>query len=98
MNFDEKAKEIIEKVEHPAIKHSLYNLGIIKSYEINGNEINIIMALPALNIPIIDMLIQSIKQPLSELNAQVNIDQVVMTQEEIQKFFAMEQSAWKGMP
>lgn len=55
------------------------------------------MALPALNIPIIDMLIQSISQPLSELNYETDIEKVVMTQEEIQKFLAMEKSAWEGM-
>ncbi|MHA1920095.1 MAG: metal-sulfur cluster biosynthetic enzyme [Candidatus Cloacimonadota bacterium] len=97
MDFNKKAIEIIEGVEHPAINHSLYNLGIIKSYEVNDNNVNIIIALPALNIPIIDMLVQSIKQPLAAINAQVNIEKVVMNQEEMQKFLAMEQSAWKGM-
>jgi len=97
MDFNKKAIEIIEGVEHPAINHSLYNLGIIKSYEVNDNNVNIIIALPALNIPIIYMLVQSIKQPLAAINAQVNIEKVVMNQEEMQKFLAMEQSAWKGM-
>lgn len=97
MDFNKKAIEIIESIEHPAINHSLYDLGIIKSYEIKENFIDVIMALPALNIPILGMLVQSIEQPLASINAQVNIEKVVMTQEEMQKFLAMEQSAWKGM-
>lgn len=97
MDFNKKAIEIIEGVEHPAINHSLYDLGIIKSYKINEKNIQIVMALPALNIPILSMLIQSIEQPLAALNAHVNIEKVVMTQENMQKFLAMEQSAWKGM-
>ena len=63
----------------------------------NDNNVNIIIALPALNIPIIDMLVQSIKQPLAAINAQVNMEKVIMNQEEMRKFLAMEQSAWKGM-
>ncbi|MEA1986454.1 MAG: metal-sulfur cluster biosynthetic enzyme [Candidatus Marinimicrobia bacterium] len=97
MNNEKKAKEIIEGVKHPAIDHTLYDLGIVKSYNIEENSAKIVMALPALNIPIIDTLIQSLKQPLSELNYETDIEKVVMTQEDVQKFFAMEQSAWKGL-
>jgi len=97
MDFKKKAIEIIEGVEHPAIKHSLYDLGIIKFYELNENNVKIIMAFPSLSIPILDMLIQSVQQPLEAINAKVNLEKVVMTQEEMRKFLAMEQSAWKGM-
>ncbi|OPX28237.1 MAG: hypothetical protein B1H06_03655 [Candidatus Cloacimonas sp. 4484_143] len=97
MDFEQKAIEIIKGVEHPAINHSLYDLGIIRSYEIKENNVLIVVALPALNIPILDMLIQSIKQPLEAINAKVYFEKTVMTQEELQKFLAMEQNAWKGM-
>jgi len=97
MDFEKKVKEIIESVQHPAINHSLYDLGIIKSYEIKENNVQIVVALPALNIPIIDMLINSFKQPLEAMQAKVEVNTVVMTQEELQKFLTMEQSAWKGM-
>ncbi|RLC49609.1 MAG: metal-sulfur cluster biosynthetic enzyme [Candidatus Cloacimonadota bacterium] len=97
MDFEQKAIEIIKGVEHPAINHSLYDLGIIKSYEIKENNVQIVVALPALNIPIIDMLINSFKHPLEAMQAKVEINTIVMTQEELQKFLAMEQNAWKGM-
>ena len=97
MDFKQKVIEIITGVKHPAINHTLYNLGIIKSYEIKDRNIEIVMALPALNIPILNMLIQSFKQPLETMEAKVNVQTVVMTQEELQKFLTMEQSAWKGL-
>jgi len=97
MDFEQKAIEIIKGVEHPAINHSLYDLGIIRSYEIKENNVLIVVALPALNIPILDMLIQSIKQPLEAINAKVYFEKTVMTQEELQKLLAREQNAWKGM-
>ncbi len=97
MDFKQKAIEIITGVNHPAINHTLYDLGIIKSYEIKDRNIEIVMALPAPNIPILNMLIQGFKQPLEAMEAKVNVQTVVMTQEELHKFLTMEQSAWKGL-
>ena len=97
MDFKQKVIEIITGVKHPAINHTLYDLGIIKSYEIKDRNIEIVMALPALNIPILNMLIQSFKQPLETMEAKVNMQTVVMTQEELQKFLTMEKNAWEGL-
>ena len=97
MDFEQKSIEIITGVNHPAINHTLYDLGIIKSYEIKDRIIEIVMALPALNIPLLNMLIQSFKQPLEAMKSKVNVQTVVMTHEELQKFLTMEQSAWKGL-
>ncbi|HHE39384.1 MAG TPA: DUF59 domain-containing protein [Candidatus Cloacimonetes bacterium] len=97
MDFEQKSIEIITGVNHPAINHTLYDLGLIKSYEIKDRNIEIVMALPALNIPILNILIQSFKQPLEAMEAKVNVQTVLMTQEELQKFLTMEQSAWKGL-
>jgi metal-sulfur cluster biosynthetic enzyme len=97
MDFEQKAIEIITGVNHPTINHNLYDLGIIKSYEIKDRNIEIVMALPVLNIPILNMLIQSLKRPLEAMKSKVNVKTIVMTQEELQKFLSMEQSAWKGL-
>ncbi|MEA3265827.1 MAG: metal-sulfur cluster biosynthetic enzyme [Candidatus Fermentibacteria bacterium] len=97
MESEKNISEIIESVEHPAIALSLKKLGLIKSYEISGNNVNIVMAFPALNIPILDMLIQRVQQPLEAMDVQVDIEKIVMTQQELQSFLNMEQSAWKGL-
>jgi len=97
MNFEKKAIEIVIVTEHPAMNHSLYDLGIIKSYEINKNNVQIMMALPALNIPILDKLTNSFKLPLETIQANVKVDTIAMTQEKLQKFLTMEQSVWKGL-
>lgn len=97
MDFKQKAIEIITGINHPAINNTLYDLGIIKSYEIKDRNIEIVMALPTLNIPILNMLIQSFKQPLEAMKSKVNVQTIVMTQEELQKFLTMEQNAWKGL-
>ncbi len=97
MHSEKSISDIIESVEHPAISLSLKELGIIKSCDIIGGTANIVMAFPALNIPILDMLIQSVRHPLEAAGVQVNIEQTVMTQQELQTFLVKEQGAWKGM-
>ncbi len=97
MNFENQAIEIIKNVKHPAINFSLLDLGIIRSYQIDGKDVKIVLALPALNIPIKDMLINSLQSPLEGIGAIVNIEIDVMTPEEGNKFFQLEAEGWKGM-
>ncbi|MCD6587592.1 MAG: hypothetical protein J7K88_03480 [Candidatus Fermentibacteraceae bacterium] len=97
MDSEKSISDIIESVEHPAISLSLKELGIVKSYDISGSTVNIVMAFPALNIPILDMLVQSVRKPLEAAGIQVEIENTVMTPQELQTFLAKEQSGWKGM-
>lgn len=97
MESEKSISEIIENVEHPAIALSLKELGVIRSYEISENKVGIVMAFPALNIPILDMLVNSVRQPLEALDIQIDIEKTVMTPQELQTFLKKEQSGWKGM-
>jgi len=96
-DFEKQAVEIITGIKHPAVDNTLDKLGIIRSYTINGQKIEIVMALPSLGIPILDMLVKSVKEPLDKINADVDIKLEVMTREELQRFLYLEQIAWKGM-
>ena len=42
-------------------------------------------------------LIESIKEPLEKMGMEVEITERTMSQDELQKFFKMEQEKWKGM-
>ncbi len=97
MEFEKKAEEIIKSIKHPAIENTLFNLGIVKDFDIKGKDVHITMAVPSLTIPIMDTLIKSLSNPLQEIGADVFFDVVLMTQEELQKFFALEQQGWKGL-
>ncbi|OQX71275.1 MAG: hypothetical protein B6D62_02290 [Candidatus Cloacimonas sp. 4484_275] len=96
-DFEKQAEEIITGVKHPAIDNTLHKLGIVRSYTINNDNVEIVMAFPSLGIPILDRLVQSIKIPLENLNAKVDIKLEVMTREELQRFLYLEQIAWKGL-
>ena len=96
--MDEKeVMEIIGQVMHPEIDASLMELGMIKDIKLEGNKVSLTMVFPFPGVPIRDMLIESVRKSLEEHGLQVEINETVMTQEELQNFFKMEQKKWKGM-
>jgi len=94
---EEEVKEIIGQVMHPEIDASLMELGMIKDIKLEGNKVSLTMVFPFPGVPIRDMLMESVKKPLEEQGLQVEINETVMTKEELQNFFKMEQEKWKGM-
>jgi len=96
------AKNISEKdilnllagVKHPTINRTLRELGIIKEVSIKNNKVLITMALPFPNIPIIDQLLSSIKEPIEKLGMEFEVKQTIMNQEELQAFLKMEEQSW----
>ena len=84
------------KVEHPAIRHSLIELGIVTDVKLTGNMVKVVFAFPFPNIPIADMLIDSISQPVQSLGLEFDYTIRVMTQEEKTRFLQLETEAWKG--
>lgn len=92
----EDVRKAIGEVRHPAIDQSLVNLGMARDIAVEGNQVTVTMALPFPNIPIKDMLIRSITEPVEKLGAHVEVNVTVMSQEERQKFLALEQEYWTG--
>jgi len=95
--MDEKdIREVLEKVMHPEIDASLMELGMIKDIVVQGNNVSMTMAFPFPGVPIKDMLMESVEEPLKKLGLNVEIKTAVMNQDELQKFFQMEQEKWKA--
>lgn len=94
-NISEKdILNLLAKVKHPAINRTLRELGIIRDISIKDNKVLITMALPFPNIPIIDQLVSSIKEPIEKLGVEVEVKQTVMNQEGLQAFLKMEEDGW----
>jgi len=93
---EESIRNLLKKVKHPAIDRSLLDLGIVKEIVVKDDKVVITMALPFPNIPIVDQLINSIKESLEPLGVEVEITQTMMSPDEVQKFLTMEQEGWKG--
>ncbi|GAH31136.1 unnamed protein product [marine sediment metagenome] len=93
---EENIRKILGDVKHPAIDRTLLELGIIKAINIESGKATIILAFPFPNIPVKDYLVNSVREPIEKLALEVEINVTVMNKEELQRFLAMEQDAWKG--
>jgi len=92
----EDVRRAVEHVKHPAIDRTLIDLGIVKDIEVESGKAKVTFAFPFPNIPIKDMLIESIRAPISELGLEMEAEVVVMTPEELQRFLEMEREGWMG--
>lgn len=97
MKTEQETLKVISDVRHPAIDHSLLDLGIIKDIEIEDNTVSLKFVFPIPNIPIVDALFDSIKIPLNNIGYTLFSDVILMTEEERAKFMQMEAEAWKGL-
>jgi len=91
---EEKVRNAVAQVRHPAIDRTLMELGILKDITVEGDKVIITLAFPFPGIPIRELLIESVRKPVEEMGAKVEVKTTVMTAEELQAFLAMEQEAW----
>ncbi|MGD9898553.1 MAG: iron-sulfur cluster assembly protein [Calditrichaceae bacterium] len=91
-------REILEKIQHPEIDASLEDLGMILDHVIDGQIVNVALALPAAKIPqaVEDAIIKSINEPLAKHGLQTNIQFFNMSEENRRKFLALAKANWKG--
>ncbi|MFX1555476.1 MAG: iron-sulfur cluster assembly protein [Promethearchaeota archaeon] len=93
---EEDVRNVLAWVNHPMIDRSLLELGIIKHIAVEQGKVNVTLAFPFPNIPIKDHIIHSVREPIQKLGAEIEVKLTVMNHDELQKFLAMEQDAWKG--
>ncbi len=97
MTDNKKIIDSISNVKHPAINHSLLNLGIVKDIELSENTVVTTFAFPFPNIPIADQLVNSIASPIKKLGFDFQHITLLMTESEKAKFLKMETEAWTGL-
>ena len=86
----------ITKVEHPYIKYSLTELGIVTDIDLEDNLVTLEFAWPFPEIPIRDELVASIEKVVFDLVFELKYTERVMTNIEKNDFLALEKRGWKG--
>jgi len=90
-------EQALSKMMHPEINYSLVDLGMLKNIIYKQDKVNLTLKLPSLQVPVKDLLIESIKKTLSDLDSsiqvEINIEQ--MSQEERSNFAKMAKEGWK---
>ncbi len=94
----EEIEESLKRIEHPEIRHTLFELGMIKDVEIDGDRVSLTLNLPVPGVPILGFLTDSIRSAVRRIrdDAVVEVKTDVMSEEERMRFVAMARSAWRG--
>jgi len=93
----QNVEQALSKVMHLEINYSLVDLGMIEDVVCEEGKVRLTLKLPFLQVPVKDLLIESIKKTLSDLDGsiqvEINIEQ--MSQEQRDKFAKMAKEGWK---
>ena len=90
-------EQALSKVMHPEINYSLVVLGMVEDIVCSKDEVRLTLKLPFLQVPVKELLIESIKKTLSDLNSsiRVEINMEQMNQQKLDKFKKMAKEGWK---
>ena len=93
----EDIKNVLLKAIHPEIDCSLVELGMIKNVEVKDAGVSITLALPFLEIPIKEHIINLIKKSIRNLdkNVKIEIKTAEMNEKEKEKFMKLAKEGWK---
>ena len=96
---EEDVHQTIGQVMHPEINSSLVELGMVRDIALKDDGVSLTLVLPFLGIPasIKDYLVNSLRQAVMKLGAEVEIRIAEMDEEERLAFLAMEQEGWRGL-
>ena len=95
--YEETINQVLKKIEHPEIAHTLFDLGMIKDIEIKRNKVTLSLVLPMKDVPIQDYLKKTIKEVIGEKwpSTEVIINLKEMNEQERIKFVKMAKEAWR---
>jgi metal-sulfur cluster biosynthetic enzyme len=97
INKDDILKAV-DKVEHPEIKNTLIELGMIGDIQIIDDKVIVKLAIPQMNIPeeIKNILKEIVKKPIMQLGIACEVEFTEMSKENKARFFAMAMANWRG--
>ncbi len=80
----------ISKIEHPTIRSSLFNLGIVTEIKLVDNKVTLVFAFPTSHIPVTYTIINSIVETIQELGLRIEYNVRKMNKREISRFEKIE--------
>ena len=93
----QNVEQALSKVMHPEINYSLVDLGMIEDVICEEGKVRLTLKLPFLNVPVKELLIQSIEETLTDLDEtiQVKVNLKQMSEQERDYFAKMAKEGWK---
>jgi len=93
----QNVEQALSKVMHPEINYSLVDLGMIEDVICEEGKVRLTLKLPFLNVPVKELLIQSIEETLTDLDEtiQVKVNLKQMSEQGRDYFAKMAKEGWK---
>jgi len=87
---DEQVLAVLRKVMHPELERDLVELGMIRNVAVEDSRIAVTLALPFLDVPIKDDLVDQVRDALTAADpgAQIAVELVEMSQQERAAFMS----------
>jgi Mrp family chromosome partitioning ATPase len=87
---DEQVLAVLRKVMHPEVERDLVELGMIKDVAVEDSRVTVTLALPFLDVPIKDDLVDQVQKALAAADpaARVEVELVEMSQQERAAFMS----------
>ena len=91
-------QQALSEVMHPEINYSLIDMGMIKDVVCKERQVSLALKLRFLQVPVKDLLIESIKKTLADLDNSIQVETNIeeMSQEERENFMKMAKEGWKS--
>lgn len=93
--IEERVRRALEGVRHPESGRSIVELGMVKDVSIEGGKVKFTLALPFLDVPVKDKLVEEAKETVGDLKGVEDVEVEVreMTQRERVHFFSVQEGA-----
>jgi len=93
----QNVEQALSKVMHPEINYSLVDLGMIEDVICEEGKVRLTLKLPFLNVPVKELLMQSIEETLADLDEtiQVKVNLKQMSEQGRDYFAKMAKEGWK---
>ena len=88
--------QAIEQVQHPEIKNTLVELGMVQDIQVDGEQVTLRLVLPFMGIPasVRDYMVEALQQVAASKGANLDVSLDEMTPAERERFFHLEQQNW----
>ncbi len=91
--LEDQVQQVLAGIKHPEIGRSLVELGMIKDVSVAESKVTLTLVTPFGKVSIEDILVNSMRDAIGRLGAELEINRAVMTEEERKRFLLMSQGA-----
>jgi Mrp family chromosome partitioning ATPase len=90
---EEQVRRTLFGVKHPESGHGIVELGMVKDIKVDGEQVSFTIALPFLDVPVKDQIVNKARKAIEELEGvkKITVEVAEMTQKERVNFMTLQE-------